>query len=375
MFRRRALGLVAGAALVAITSCACSSPPTISNSGIVDGGGPGSDAETPDGASAACEALRADLQAAIDGARKSPNATVAASTPECASIVVVSGAPQTGSADSLWRLASVTKTYVSATILSLAKGGTTGLDDLLSKWVPNVPKTAGVTLRMLLNHTSGIFNFNDDPSFTRTVAWTPTQLVQMATQHDPYFAPGTGFHYSNTDYVLLGLVAEAAGNAKLGVLLHQHAIDKANLRATFFSGEDQLVGMPTRGFDGSADITDTALSYATWAAGSIVARPADALDWIRKLYATTEVLDSDQQALLLENPVSAGAGYQYGLGVQIYAAFYKGEKAVGHMGDTTGFHTWAFWFPNRKLAFVAMVNEEGTSPDAVGHAALDVLLR
>jgi D-alanyl-D-alanine carboxypeptidase len=365
--------------LLIITALACSSSSSSDPAGgnPLDGGDAvaAEDAGAPDVGPSACDSLRVALQAAVDGARKSPNAVVAVSTADCPSIVVASGDAATGGEGSLWRFASVTKTYVSATILSLAKDGKLTLEDELSKWVPNVPNTAGVTIRMLLNHTSGIFNFNDDPAFTRTVAWTPTQLVEMATSHAPYFAPGAGFRYSNTDYVLLGLVAEAAGGGKLGALLHQRAIDKAKLGATFFSGEDTLVGTPARGFDSGVDITETMLSYATWAAGSMVGSAADGAEWMRKLYSTNEVLDADQRTALTQDAVAAGLGQKYGLGVQIYDSFYKGEKAMGHRGDTTGFHTWAFWFPNRNIAFVAIVNEEGAKVESIAFRALDVLLK
>lgn len=74
----------------------------------------------------------------------------------------------------------------------------------------------------------------------------------MGTSHAQYSSAGTGFRYSNTDYALLGLVIEAASGAKLG--------------ATFFSGEETLVGAAARGFVSVSDVTDTVLSYATWAA-------------------------------------------------------------------------------------------------------------
>ncbi len=319
--------------------------------------------------------LAAALQPAVDGARTSPNAVVAVATPDCASVVVASGAPTTGSGDSLWRLASITKTYVSATVLALVKAGKLTLDDPLAQWVPNVPNTTGVTVRMMLNHTSGIFNFNDDPAFDRKTAWTPQQLMQMGTSHPMYFAAGTGFHYSNTDYVLLGLVSEAAGGTgNISPLLHTEAIDKAQLHSTFFSGEESPSGTPAHGFDSGSDITDVDLSYATWTAGSMVATPADAVKWVRELYATSDVLDASQRSLLTTNPAAWSPGVHYGLGVTIWDTFYKGEPAIGHLGDTTGFHAWALWLPNRQIAFVAVVNEEKASVDPVGHAALDVLL-
>ena len=103
-----------------------------------------------------------------------------------------------------------TKTFVSAVVLQLVAERRLSLDD-------PVPEAGGAPLRMLLNHTSGIYNHSDDPRVFEhglLTQWQPSELVAISREHPPYFAPGTGFHYSNTNYVILGLVVErVTGNS------------------------------------------------------------------------------------------------------------------------------------------------------------------
>src|SRR4051794_22032792 len=130
----------------AMSLCACSSSETPSSADL----GP-----------AECRQLKIDLQKAADEKRTSPNAVIAVHTETCGAVVVVSGDAATAAADSLFRIGSVTKTFVSATILSLVKDGKLTLEDPLSHWVSGVTGESGVTVRMLLNHTSGFFNYTE----------------------------------------------------------------------------------------------------------------------------------------------------------------------------------------------------------------------
>ncbi len=103
-----------------------------------------------------------------------------------------------------FRVGSVTKTFTSAVVLQLVAEGRLSLDE-------PVPEAGGIPLRMLLNHTSGIYNHSDDPRvFEQGLLkqWQPRELLAISREHPPYFAPGAGFHYSNTSYVILGLVIE-----------------------------------------------------------------------------------------------------------------------------------------------------------------------
>ena len=116
--------------------------------GLVSDHGRALDLALDQGRSDACLAQDETLQAALDGVRESPNAMLAVHNPACGATVYVSGDPASGNVDSLWRVGSVTKTYMAATILVLAREGKLSLEDPLSQWVADVPQTEGVTIKI-----------------------------------------------------------------------------------------------------------------------------------------------------------------------------------------------------------------------------------
>jgi D-alanyl-D-alanine carboxypeptidase len=325
--------------------------------------------------SAACVSRDAQLQKAVDGARTSPAALLAVKDPACGTSVYVSGDPAVATKDTLWRIGSVTKTFTSAVILSLLQDGKLGLDDPLSKWVPNVTGTTGVTLRMLLNHTSGIFSYTESPAFDETQTYTPSQLVAMATANRPYFAPGQGWQYSNTNYVLLGQVAEAAGGAKIGALVRARALAKANLTHTFFAGEEPINGTLTKAVGPAGDdVTNVPNPTGPWSAGAIVSTGADLAEWVAALYDSDAVLNATTRALITANAV-VSPDDTYGLGAELLPATASGGggQVVGHTGEITGFVTDAFYFPEKKTSIIAIVDSEAASPNDVSLAAVGVL--
>ncbi|MBL8718253.1 MAG: beta-lactamase family protein [Myxococcales bacterium] len=367
-----ALGLVA---------CSSESPPgSPLDTGVVDAASEGGDdgaVDANDGRPAACTTLDAELQAALDSARgKNPNATLAVQDEACGLRAFVSGDAANATLTTLWRMGSVTKTFVSAVILGLVKEGKVALTDPLSKWVDAVPKTDGVTVRMLLNHTSGIFNYTEDPEFfaDRTKKWTPREIVDLATKTDPYFAPGADFHYSNTNYALLGMIAEKAGGKKISALIRERAIGPAGLSATFFDGEETVVGTMTKGFTGTKDVTFVSDMSGPWAAGAMVGPAIDLARWASTLYGTTKILDADQRKALLADPASGG---NYGLGVVILkpAVTVGGGQALGHDGAIDGFATQMFWFEGKKTAVASIVNKTGGDANAITLAAVKILFR
>ncbi len=372
-------------ALVLLTlgllACGSETPPaSTADTGLADTPGDGGDdgsVDSADGRPAACTALDGELQAALDTARgKTPNATLAVQDEACGLRAFVSGDPANATLTTLWRMGSVTKTFVSAVILGLVKEGKVALTDPLSKWVEAVPKTDGVTVRMLMNHTSGIFNYTEDPAFfaDRLKKWTPREMVDLATKTDPYFAPGADFHYSNTNYVLLGMIAEKAGGKKISALIRERALDPAGLGATFFDGEESLVGTMTKGFTGTKDVTFVSDMSGPWAAGAMVAPAIDLARWASTLYGTTKILDADQRKTLLADPASSGS---YGLGVVILkpAVTVGGGQALGHDGAIDGFATQMFWFEGKKTAVASIVNKTGGDANAVTLAAIKILFR
>ena len=124
------------------------------------------------------------------------------------------GATTPPRADTHFRIASNTKTMTAAVIVQLAQEGKLSLDDPVSKYVPGVPNGDNITIAELLEMRSGLYNYTDAPELSAsldrdpTKVWTPDELLAIAFAHPPNFPPGTAYEYNNTNYALLGLIAE-----------------------------------------------------------------------------------------------------------------------------------------------------------------------
>ncbi|GAA0483681.1 serine hydrolase domain-containing protein [Streptomyces olivaceiscleroticus] len=163
-------------------------------------------------------------------------------------------------ADDVFRVGSITKTFVATVTLQLAAEGRLHLDDTVERWLPGVVRGHGhdgrrVTLRQLLNHTSGIRDVFDEPEFTdkatgpgflthRYDTWTPRQLVGLAMKGAPTFEPGTSWSYSNTNYMLAGMVIEKATGRPYGKEIEHRIIEPLGLRHTSVPGTDPRMPGP-----------------------------------------------------------------------------------------------------------------------------------
>jgi D-alanyl-D-alanine carboxypeptidase len=148
-----------------------------------------------------------------------------------------------------FRVASITKPFVATVVLQLAAQGRLRLDDPVERWRPGlIPGGKTTTLRQLLGHTSGLFDYDDDRAWVRKrIAnpdreWSPRELVAIATSHAPLFAPGTKWSYSNTNYVVLGLVVEAATARTLGRELQERIFSRLRLSRDLVSVRDDDPG-------------------------------------------------------------------------------------------------------------------------------------
>ncbi|PBC99016.1 D-alanyl-D-alanine carboxypeptidase [Streptomyces sp. Ag82_O1-15] len=166
-----------------------------------------------------------------------------------------------GTADH-YRVGSITKTFVSTVLLQLEAERRLSLDDRVEKWLPGVVRGHGhdgrrITVRQLLNHTSGVFNYTADDDFARTYflkdgflehrydTKTPEQLVAIAMTHAPLFAPGTSWSYSNTNYVLAGMVIEKVTGHSYATEIRRRVIEPLGLRATSVPGTRTTLPRPS----------------------------------------------------------------------------------------------------------------------------------
>jgi D-alanyl-D-alanine carboxypeptidase len=278
------------------------------------------------------------------------------------------------------RVGSITKTMVATVALQLIGEGRLQLSDTLEQWLPGVvPGADGITIRMLLNHTSGIFNYTDDPDFIPTALadphryWSPDELIAIATSHPPVFAPGAGWSYSNTGYILIGLVLEKVTGTPIQTLLKRRVITPLHLQDTYFGTSSRFRGPYAHGYippsltgDGYVDTSGWTVSWA-WAAGAVVSNAAD-LDRFYRGLMSGRLLDRELLAQMTTT-VEVGQGFAYGLG--IYTLDTPCGQVWGHDGGIPGYVSFAYTDRSGSRSGIALLP---TEPDEAIAASGQVVL-
>jgi D-alanyl-D-alanine carboxypeptidase len=249
--------------------------------------------------------------------------------------------------DDEFREASNTKTMMATLVLQLVAERKLSLTDPVEKWLPGkVPNGTAITLRMLLNHTSGLYDYTNDPAIVPAYVgrdprrWTSLDLLALAVRHDPLFAPGTRTSYSNTNYAAVGAVLERATGTSLADLVRDRIVRPLNLTHTYYAADIPWRGPHAHGYepdaahmpptvpaefrdfagahhDGHVDVSDMNLS-AGGAAGAMV---STASDWSRFFNAlmSGRLLPAAQLAQMLTTvPIDPTEpdGPGQGLGIQ-----------------------------------------------------------
>ena len=255
-----------------------------------------------------------------------------------------------------FRVGSLTKPMVATVILQLADEGRLSLDDSVARFLPGIiPEAERVTLRHLLSHTSGVGNYVDDASFIdATVSnpgrvWTPQELIAIANGMPRHFLPGAaGFwEYSNTNYILLGRVAEVVAGAPIAALLQTRVFEPLGMSSTYLGNSTALVAPFAQGyadFNGIGNLAVGTLVNPTvaGAAGAVVSTARDALRFVEALAAGDLISPASHAARLTTVPASRGRppgesfDVAYGLGVLV------GNGWVGHNGAIPGYETEAY---------------------------------
>jgi D-alanyl-D-alanine carboxypeptidase len=254
--------------------------------------------------------------------------------------------------DHRFRIGSLTKSFVATVVLELVAEDLLALDDSIEQWLPGlVPNGSAITLRQLLNHTSGLYNYTDDPDWLAQIArnrlevWTPQALVAVATSHRTTFGPGSRWSYSNTGYIVLGLVVEKATGMTLADELRMRIIEPLGLSGTTFPTAPTLEAPYAHGYalPGNilvptpsrrpVDVTVLSPSWA-WAAGAVVSTARD----IARFYSALlrgELLRAEELAEIRTTVAIASTAAEYGLG--LLRLPLRCGMAWGHDGSVPGY--------------------------------------
>jgi len=270
------------------------------------------------------------------------------------------------------RIGSITKTFTGTVVLQLVDEGWLGLDDPISRHLTGVPNGDNIKIRQLLNMTSGLYNYSEDVAFNESLdtdpgrVWTPEELLAIGLGRPPYFPPGTEFHYSNTNSVLLGKLVETVTGHPLEEEFERRIFQPLKLHDTSLPASSAIPRPHPRGYMfgtnvgtlppacdaatvGRHDVTDASPSW-TWSAGGAVSTLKDLIVWARAL-ATGALLSPETQAERLKwVPTGPPPAPGYGLHITNFFGF------IGHDGNLPGFSSFMAYDSTRDITIVVLAN-------------------
>jgi D-alanyl-D-alanine carboxypeptidase len=282
---------------------------------------------------------------------------------------------------------SVGKTFVAALALSLAQEEKLDLDSRIETWLgeepwfSRLPNARELTLRMLLQHAGGLEDHVALVRFYAKAVWrlltrgpdayvSPLEEIQLLLGRDPLFPAGAGYHYTDTGYLLVGLILEKVAGRPYYELIRERFLEPLALTRTMPSDrrdipdliaghQEQLWFLPRRVVDADGNLRFS--PAAEWTGGGLATNPHDLVRWAKALYEE-KALPGQYLDELLANPSDAGEGFGYGLGVFIYRATPVGP-AYGHGGYFPGYRTQMLYFPDHQVAVAVQLNvDDGVEP-------------
>lgn len=322
-----------------------------------------------------------------------PGAVVFVSTPTN-SFTAAYGTTELGKKDKpnaqdSFRIGSNTKSMISAVIVQLAQEKLLDLSDPVSKYIPGVPNGDKITVDLLLKNRSGLYDYTEAPKFSVVFdgnhrhTWTPEELLKLAFEYPPLFEPNVKFYYCNTNFILLGLIAEKMDKKPLATIFKDRLFDPLGMKHTYLPvASDYMLKKPySHGYNygsvshifeykkyppkmiseaenGRLKPIDYTVQSATWswAAGGVVSTAKDLAVWIEAL-ADGKLFNAEYYDKWLKSPELIDLNdprYKYGYG---YIVFTEGSNQFYfHNGELPGFSSYMAFDPESRKTFIIWSN-------------------
>jgi D-alanyl-D-alanine carboxypeptidase len=287
------------------------------------------------------------------------------------------------------RIGGVTKSFTATVVLQLVGENKLALGDKVEQWLPGVISNGdAISIRQLLNHTSGIYDYAGDETVLApylagdlTYVFDPLTGVQIAADHGPVFAPGTELLYSNTNYILLGMIVEAVTGNTIASELQARLFEPLQLRDTSFATLSEIEGSHTHGYwpldEGPYDVTAWSPS-GFGAAGAILSNADDVARFYRALLDGRLLPHRLLKAMRTIDPAATGGVPDSGIlgggwGLGLLREKFPCGTAWGHDGENPGYMTAAWNSKHGTRQVVVIVNSNHGHDEPVSRAMRDVL--
>jgi D-alanyl-D-alanine carboxypeptidase len=273
----------------------------------------------------------------------------------------------------VFRIGSITKQFTSSAIMQLVEKGRLSLEDTLGALLPNTPVAwRKVTLRQLLNHTSGIPSYTDigERWFARRREdMVPDSLLAFTAKDTMNFAPGTSWRYDNTGYVLLGMILDKTTGVKYPQYLNEQLFKPLGLTSTMYCFTEPIIKHRAQGYGRQGTVLVNASFLAMsqpYSAGALCSTVGDLVKWTRALHGGRLVNAASFKEMT--TPVGPAVSNHYGFGLA--ADTLAGHRRIWHSGGINGFLTASAYYPDDSLTVVVLTN---TSPSPVGRMAENIV--
>lgn len=284
-------------------------------------------------------------------------------------------------ADAVFEIGSITKQFTAVAILQLRDAGKLSLDDEITKWLPDFDTRGNrVTLRRLLDHTSGIKGITEMPEFGLLVnnPRFPRDSAYALIKRYPFeFPTGEAQIYNNSAFWLLGLVIEKASGGSYEDYVEKKIFEPLGMKRSTYCNSIENIERRAHGYlVQNGNVRRALTNVHTWpfAAGSLCSTAGDLVTWLRALHGGKVLSPSSYQELITPARLNDGTVTRYAMGLGV-GRDSRGLSFIGHGGSISGFTAEAGWYPDAQAAIVVLMNSNGNiDPGAVaGELAAELL--
>lgn len=277
-----------------------------------------------------------------------------------------------------FRLASLTKQFTAMAVMILKEDGRLTYDQALTDVLPGFPAYGSrIKIRHLLNHTSGLRDYEDLIPNGQREQLKDADVVQILTrQSSTYFTPGSQYRYSNSGYATLAHVVAQVSGMRFSEFLEARVFAPLEMRSTV-AFEDGINTVPNRSYGYTPNgngftRTDQSLTSAVLGDGGVYTSAVDWVKWDEALYTDRLVSTATLAEAFTPGRLTSGAATAYGFGWMIDT--YRGKRRVHHTGSTIGFRTAVQRFPDERLTVLVLVNRANAAPWDVAEQVADLFL-
>ena len=285
-------------------------------------------------------------------------------------------------ASTCYRLASVTKQFTAMSVMILAERKKLSFEDRLTDFFPDFPSCGrSITIRNILNHTSGLIAYEDlMPESTSVPLLDKDVLALLKKKDSTYFAPGSEYRYSNSGYSILALIVEKVSGMHFSQFLKENIFEPLGMTSSV-AFENGISTVPNRAYgyslmdttnEKSYYRTDQSMTSSVLGDGGIYSSTEDLFKWDQSLYAPRIVSQQTLEKAFTPNILPDGKNSEYGFGWRI--STYRDTRCIHHSGSTIGFRNEIQRYPEKHFSVIILTNRDAPDPGPLAYQIADICL-